>query len=295
MPTTVRGMAKMIWDHPANRGRRGRAFVDTALWQTWKRTIGRPFALTVYGDMKFRAYNDSSQVGRFIYFGGIPDYAEMTFMRRYLRRGDGFIDGGANEGMFTLLAGRLVGPSGAVHAFEAVPAYAQRLRENVLVNGLTCVTVHPDALGAEAGTAPFAVRGVGSRIRTADDHGPAAEIIDTRVVRLDEVLPERPWAMGKLDVEGAEHRVLAGAEALVARAEPPVWVLELVNRFLARFDSSVGRLREWLSDHGYDLAYYEPGANRLVVAPDPLPELPNAFAISRERWAEVEGRLRRGR
>lgn len=159
MPTTVRGMTKMIWDHPANRGRRGRAFVDTALWQAWKRTVGRPVALTVYGDMKFRAYSDSSQPGRFIYFGGIPDYAEMTFMRRYLRRGDGFIDGGANEGMFTLLAGKLVGAAGEVRAFEAVPTYVDRLRENVRTNGLAWVTVHPDALGAESGRTPFVVRG----------------------------------------------------------------------------------------------------------------------------------------
>jgi FkbM family methyltransferase len=291
MPTTVRGMTKLIWDHPANRGRRGRAFVDMALWQAWKRTVRRPFALTVYGDMKFRAYADSSQPGRFLYFGGIPDYAEMTFMRRYLRPGDGFVDGGANEGMFTLLAGKLVGPSGEVRAF-AVPAYVDRLRENVRANGLTWVTVHPDALGAEPGTTPFVVRGAGSRIQTADDHGASAEIIDVRVVRLDDVLPQRFWAMGKLDVEGAEQRVLAGAETLLRRAEPAVWMLELVDRFLTRFGSSATRAREWLGDHGYDLACYDPGAHRLEPAPDPLTVLPNVLAVSRERWDEVAARLR---
>ncbi|MGH3388126.1 MAG: FkbM family methyltransferase [Actinomadura sp.] len=285
-------MTKLIWDHPANRGRRGRALVDMALWQTWKRTVGRPFGLTVYGDMKFRAYSDSSQPGRFIYFGGIPDYAEMMFMRRYLRAGDGFIDGGANEGMFTLLAGKLVGATGAVCAFEAVPAYANRLRENVRANGLSWVTVHPDALGAEPGTTPFVVRGAGSRIQTADDHGPSARLVDVRVVRLDDALPERSWAMGKLDVEGAEHRVLAGAEALLARAEPAVWMLELVEHFLVRFGSSVTTVREWLGDHRYDLAYYDPGAGRLKPAPDPLSMPPNVFAVARERWAEVAARLR---
>lgn len=291
MPTTVRGMIKMIWDHPANQGRRGRALVDMALWQAWKRTVGRPFHLTIYDDMRFRAHPDSSQSGRLIYFGRIPDYDEMTFMRRYLRLGDGFIDGGANEGIYTLLAGKLVGASGEVQAFEAVPTYVDRLRENVRTNGLTCVTVHPHAVGAERGQVPFVVRGAGSRIQTADDHGPAVKTVEVSVVRLDDVLPDRSWAMGKLDVEGAEHRALAGAEDLIRCAEPAVWMLELVNHFLARFDSSVNEVREWLADHRYDLVCYEPGANRLVPAPDPLPILPNAFAVSRDRRDEVTARL----
>jgi FkbM family methyltransferase len=291
MPTTVRGMIKLIWDHPANQGCRGRALVDMALWQAWKRTVRRPFDLTVYGDMRFRAYPDSSQAGRFIYFGRLPDYDEMTFMRRYLRPGDGFIDGGANEGVYTLLAAKLVGASGQVEAFEAVPQYVDRLRANVSANGLTWVTVHPDAVGAHPGQTAFVVRGTGSRLQTSDDHGPAVRTIDVDVVRLDDVLSDRPWAMGKLDVEGAEHAVLIGAGKLLAHAEPAVWVLEIVEHFLARFGSSVGQIQQWLGDHGYDLAYYRPRDNRLVATSDPLRTLPNVFAIARERRDEVTARL----
>ena len=291
MPTTVRGMIKMIWDHPANRRRRGRALVDMALWQAWKRTVRRPFRLTVYGDMRFLAYSDSSQPGRYIYFGGLPDYDEMTFMRRYLRAGDGFIDGGANEGVYALLAGKLVGPAGDVHAFEAVPAYVRRLRDNVRANGLSWVTVHPDAVGAEPGTTAFVVRGAGSRMRTDDDHGPEVTTVDVSVVRLDEVLPDRSWAMGKLDVEGAEHLALIGAEKLIASGRPAVWLLELVDHFLVRFGSSVRQVRDWLGEHGYDLVCYDSAANRLIPAPDPLPASPNVFAVARDRMDEVAARL----
>lgn len=294
MPTTVRGMLRMIWNHPANTGRRGSALFKTALWQARKRVVGRPFNLTVYGDMAFRAYPDSSQPGRFIYFGGLPDYEEMSFMRRYLRPGDGFIDGGANEGMYTLLAAKLVGPSGAVHAFEAVPAYVNRLTGNVRANRLTCVTVHANAVGDQPGETAFVVRGVGSRIRTAEDRHPD-EMVRVRVVRLDEALPDRSWAMGKLDVEGAEHLALHGAEKLIGRGEPAVWMLELVDRFLARFGSSLSQVRRWLADHGYDLVCYDPTANRLVTAPDPLPTLPDVLAVCRNRRAEVEARLHRSR
>lgn len=244
--------------------------------------------LSVYGGMSFRAYPDSTQPGRFVYFGGLPDYEEMTFMKRYLRPGDGFIDGGANEGVFTLLAAQLVGPSGAVHSFEAVPAFAERLRDNIGANSLSCVTVHEMAIGAEPGSVPFVVRGTGSRIRTDADSGSTVQV---RLGRLDENLPERPFAMGKLDVEGAEHLALRGVGRLVARGEPAVWMIELVDKFLHRFGSTVREVRQWLGDHGYDLVLYDPHCNRLVAAPEPLCPAPDVLAVCRQRRREVEARL----
>jgi FkbM family methyltransferase len=291
MPTTVQGMIRMIWNHPANRGRRGRALAAMTGWQAYKRLIGRPFDLSVYGGMPFRAYRDSSQVGRFLYFGGLPDYEEMTFMGRFLRPGDGFIDGGANEGMFTLLAAKLVGPTGAVHAFEAVPAYLDRLRDNVRASRLDWVTVHDVAIGAEPGRVPFVLNGVGSRIRSEADEATGPEV---SVRRLDDVLPERPFAMGKLDVEGAEHQALLGATRLMARGQPAVWMVELVDRFLGRYGSSRARLLSWLDDQGYDLALYDPDRNELTPASRTPAQGPDVLAVSRRRMAWVRDRLQTG-
>ncbi|TFV32573.1 FkbM family methyltransferase [Streptomyces sp. T1317-0309] len=281
-------MARMVWEHPANRGRRAQAFAALASWQAWKRLVGQPRNLSVYDGMSFRAYPDSTQPGRFVYFGGLPDYEEMTFMKRYLRPGDGFIDGGANEGMFTLLAAKLVGPSGAVHAFEAVPTFAKRLRDNVDANSLRCVTVHEMAIGAEPGTTSFVVRGAGSRIRTGADTGDAVQV---RLGRLDDALPERPFAMGKLDVEGTEHLALRGAGRLIAQGEPAVWMLELVDKFLGRFGSTAHKVRRWLDDQGYDMVLYDPERNRLFAAPDPLFPGPDVLAVCRRRRPGVEARL----
>lgn len=122
MLTTVRDLTELMWNHPANAHHRLRAFAKAGAWQVYKRVIGRPFTMRVYEDLRIRCYADSHQPGRLIYFGGLPDFEEMTFMQRYLRPGDGFIDAGANVGLYTLLAAKLVGPTGAVHAFEASPS-----------------------------------------------------------------------------------------------------------------------------------------------------------------------------
>ncbi len=72
-----------------------------------------------------------------------------------LKPGDCVADVGANIGAFTVIAGRLVGPSGRVFAFEPDPAIAERLRANVELNGLTNVVVHNCAVAGVTGEASF--------------------------------------------------------------------------------------------------------------------------------------------
>ena len=67
-------------------------------------------------------------------------------LRAFLRPGDTFVDIGANIGIFSLLAARIVGPSGRVIAFEPVPITLEKLRANILLNDLQNITVVPAAL-----------------------------------------------------------------------------------------------------------------------------------------------------
>ncbi|MGW0751258.1 hypothetical protein [Streptomyces sp. NPDC002587] len=103
-----------------------------------------------------RACPENTMPGRFFSFGRLPECEEMTFMKRYLRPGGGFIDDGANEGTCTLPAGQLVGPSGAVHAFEAVPACAKRLQDNAGVNSPHGVTAQASPARRRVGLGPDA-------------------------------------------------------------------------------------------------------------------------------------------
>ncbi|WP_327588947.1 FkbM family methyltransferase [Nonomuraea sp. NBC_00507] len=290
----ARRVIDMTLTHPNNRGRRAKAISRMVLWQLWKRLIGRPFNIRVFRDMTFRAHPDSTEVGRFVYFGSLYEYEEMCFMERYLRPGDGFIDGGAHEGSFTLLASKLVGSTGRVDAFEPCPNFVERLRANVRSNHLTNVVVHAEGISAEPGVLPFVINGYGSHLVTKGYEAKTSNerVIDVRVVRLADALPDRPWALGKLDIEGAEMNALIGAEQLVAGADPPVWIIELIDECQERFGLSVVQFREWLNDHGFDILFYEPDFNLLLPAPNPLPyPRYNVLAVSRKHRTEVEARL----
>jgi FkbM family methyltransferase len=290
MPTTLPILVRLIWEHPANRRRRIRAVAKAALWQAYKRTIRHPFDLRVYDGLRLRAYPDSEETGRFIYYGGLPDYDEMIFMRRYLRPGDNFVDGGANVGAYTLLAASLVEPTGRVDAFEPAPLEAHRLRENVALNRLEYVQVHEAALAQTPGHARFTLdRRSGNRLWPADE-----ERLETSVVRVTSIDHElsATYAMAKLDLEGAEPLALRGAERHLAAGNPPVLVLELVDRFVRRYGSSAVDVADWLHERGYELGTYDASTNRVELVGRSLAgSRTNVFAILSDRMNFITGRL----
>jgi len=83
---------------------------------------------------------------------GLYELDTARIIRKLLRPGDTFVDGGANIGYFSLIAAKAVGPAGRVHAFEPQPDNRRRLEEHVAMNSLSkVVTIHPVALSDARG------------------------------------------------------------------------------------------------------------------------------------------------
>lgn len=129
------------------------------------------------------------------------------------------LDVGANIGLGTILLARRVA---RVIAYEPSPANVGFLRLNLAANGITNVTVEPTAVSDKAGTLRFheAQFGAGSHVisqeHLANGRVPA---IDVPAISLDsQDLPA--IAFMKIDAEGHEPEVLAGARCLLARERP---------------------------------------------------------------------------
>ena len=71
----------------------------------------------------------------------------IGFMLRYLDPGDTMIDVGANIGIYSVLAGAIVGRRGRVEAFEPSPTLRPCLEANLRRNELTNVRVHAKLAG----------------------------------------------------------------------------------------------------------------------------------------------------
>lgn len=126
-----------------------------------------------------------------------------------LHEGSTFVDVGANNGYYTILALSRVGASGHVWSFEPNPDAFDRLSRNVSLNGSPRnVELYPVALGSGSGTQQlFISRYLDSRSSFTRQ---GRNSIQVRVQRADEILKGQRVDWIKIDAEGAEHLVLEG-------------------------------------------------------------------------------------
>ncbi|MHC4894581.1 MAG: FkbM family methyltransferase [Planctomycetota bacterium] len=289
MSPSILSVPRHVWCHPSNRGQRLRALVRAVAWQVSKRLTGRPKDYRLPSGLCLRVHPDSAAASSVLYASGLPDHDEMRFAADYLRPGDGFADVGANIGSYVLFVAPLTAPSGRVVAFEPGARAHDRLRENVALNRLEArVELRREAASNVEGTARFSTN-QDTQNALCSDADPAGEAVPT--TRLDDAL-EGDFALGKLDLEGAECLALDGAARRLAEANPPVWLLEMNRVALRRFGTDEERLARQLDEAGFDLFTYDPNTRTLAAVPRPIPaEHSNLVAVARARLDEVRARL----
>lgn len=172
---------------------------------------------------------------RHMYYG-IYEQDFVRFLQRTLRRGDSFIDLGANIGYMTAVAHHLVGEEGVVLAFEPSRTCQNQLRADnpTLPKG---VHLSAAAIMDQGGRFPFLEtpqvisHGFSCLFH---DRKPAAgdQVYEVEAVTLDEVVARNQLtriACVKVDIEGAEYIALLGAQNLLRTGAVDHWLVETTN------------------------------------------------------------------
>jgi FkbM family methyltransferase len=168
-------------------------------------------------------------------------------LRAYVPEGGVVIDVGANVGFFAERFARWVGPAGRVVAIEPEAANFAELARRLGAKGLgRRVEARRAVADVKSGRAHLVLNP-----DHPGDHRLGEEGEPVTAVRLDELVPAgRAVALIKVDVQGAELRVLAGASAILARDRPALFV-EVDPAGLVRYGGSVDGLLGWLAGQGY--------------------------------------------
>ncbi len=160
------------------------------------------------------------------YLRGEAELTVQKILAERLRPGMVFYDLGANIGLFTLLASRLVGDSGKVFSFEPDPENAARLRRNVERNGFTNVTVIEKGIWSASTKLNFLKSGADSPDHgigkfSAAENGAGGTL--TQCVSLDDFIREAPDAARCAQVRRRGRRSRSPARRREAfRVAPPV-------------------------------------------------------------------------
>jgi FkbM family methyltransferase len=176
-------------------------------------------------------------------------------LRDALHPGSTFVDVGANVGYHTFLASSIVGPTGSVIAFEPSGENCRLLQLSKTDNDAANVAVFPFALDRSGGVR-YLTTHLGSNAGLIPD--PREHLIDGRgtpvyATTLDEVAPKRIDVM-KIDVEGAEFRVIEGGRATIER-DKPLLVMEFSCEMSQRVSGvDPGSALQEVLDLGYRLA-----------------------------------------
>ncbi len=181
---------------------------------------------------------------------GIYEPHLTKVFERYCAPGMTVVDVGANLGYYSLLASRLVGTSGRVIALEPNSENCRLLLSSLRLNGSSNVELLPVAADVATGWAYYSTH-VGSNGGLVDD----GDLLDHPGVvvptfRLDQLVTG-PVDFLKMDVEGAEGRVVRGATGIIER-DRPVVTTELKDEMLGRVSGmSVRQYLGYFEDLGY--------------------------------------------
>ncbi len=175
----------------------------------------------------------------------------LNFYFSKLKDSDTIIDIGANIGFTTLCAARIC-HNGTVISFEPSSHNLKKCLRNIELNNPNNVRVFPLGVGSESKFLYLHVRhktNLGmNQVAMESDGNEKIEIIT-----LDEWIPANSISkvdVIKIDVEGFEMEVLKGAESVIRKFRPKLFI-EVNNQFLKSFGSSALQLISWLKTMDY--------------------------------------------
>jgi FkbM family methyltransferase len=197
------------------------------------------------GPLKKYKYKISPNSGWAPILGRWEPHLQELFSK-IIQQGNTVFDLGANIGIHTLLAAKLVGENGKVVAFEPFKDNIEELNSNLKMNNLNNFIIAPYAVSNTNGKAIFNI-GLHNKQGSLFDIGnKSGKEIEIETITLDEYINKTGNLPDfiKIDIEGAESSALEGFEKNIIKS----WPTMIIELHTSEQDKKVG---EFLKKIGY--------------------------------------------
>lgn len=202
-------------------------------------------------------------------YWGMVEFNDMSFLINCLQKKDIFIDCGANVGIYTILASKVIGAKSI--SFEPHPKTAERFLDQISINRINhLVTLIQKAVGSVPGKINFLnfsdTRSVLNKICTNADKKDN-ETIEVDITTLDqeiknENIEDKNYII-KIDVEGYELDVIKGGKNLLQN-ERLIGIIVENNNMSEEYGISREQIHEKLLSHNLFPITYNPFTKRIA-------------------------------
>jgi FkbM family methyltransferase len=187
---------------------------------------------------------------------GEYEAATTAVLRKCLAPGAVFVDLGANEGYFTVLASRLVGPLGIVIAVEPQSRLQSVITANVEANNCRNVRLVKAVVSSKTQRVNLALttainNGASSLFKSTKYPLPREEVQSFTLGDLFASIEVKRCDLMKMDIEGAEYDALTGAQEVLKRGIIRHMTIEVHDSILERRGLSWSRTHEVILECGY--------------------------------------------
>jgi len=246
--------------------------------------LGVIYTVTHWRDITFRLTGKVDAEGSTFYLHADDNYltplivktgeyepTETRLTRSILKKGDVFIDVGANIGWYSVHAAKIVGSDGQVIAFEPEPNNLDLLRRNVAANGLSNVVVDSRGLSNEVGSFKLFLEknnlGMHSLIMEHDGQ----KYIDVQTIRFDDYWAGKgPIKLVKIDTEGAEGLIVDGMRDTLKTQKNLELIMEFAPHRLRKSGFDPDQLLSDLYAMGYKASLIDEVNDRVIELGTPL-------------------------
>jgi FkbM family methyltransferase len=191
-----------------------------------------------------------------IFLNGYYEKNETDYWLRRTQNSTTVIDIGANVGYYSLLASKNIKPqTGVVYAFEPISKTFKRLTENIHLNKINNIQYFNQAISDENS---FIQIHVGNDenwgMSSINEHEHLSGVVEkVKSETLDNFCKEHNIAnidLVKIDVEGAEFKVLKGMTAVIEKFKPEV-LIEILDQHLNKQNVSSTDIFNFFWERGY--------------------------------------------